>query len=360
MPILPLAHKAASQFSRRAKAAIQAAANPPKKEKKSGSKKKKTSQPRKKPALANLAFVDASELATLCCPACDHTHVRIAPYPHPTTSKFGTLLSAWCANCGFGWTPSIPFDLGDYYAKEYAVVNRRGDRGLSPEQYFAALSRPVDQVPGRYRNYATRARFQIDEIEKHTPSDYSILDFGSGPGYALYFSRAKVKHAVELDEQSRKYLDYQGVSRVSLESQKAETYDAVLSSHSLEHLEIQSLYPTLDHMWRVLRPGGILYVEVPVGLYSASHINKGQEPHTLFFSVGSLKRVIERAGFSAIRAYPRSQSRRAGLKTQLCDLELLEQPHGGSAVTVMARKVERHASLPAAVALTSLVAAPED
>lgn len=287
------------------------------------------------PLNPRLCFLEVEDLARLRCPACDHERILIAPYPYAQTPLFAGVTVAFCQRCAFGWTLGAAFDLGDYYERHYAVLER-GDRATEPARYFRRLSGPIASLPRTSRRYVERARHQVGEIERHVPKDYALLDFGSGPGYALYFSRAGTKHAVEPDGSCEKYLSHIGARRVDLASIADGTYDAILSSHSLEHQRLETLFPTLLEWRRVLRPGGLLYVEVPNGVYGAVDKRRGQEPHTLFFSLGALRRVLLRAGFEIRETKTRSPgSPPKGFPT-IGDPEFLEQHPGAAGLTILA------------------------
>lgn|GEM_PF-1215760 len=238
------------------------------------------------------------------CAACDGSSLHLLPYPSSISPNFSRLIVLLCASCGFGWVPSLPFDLDEYYRKEYGS-GKRTRVDLPPESYFA-VDGALHQPGGRLQRYFERSSQQLALIQKHKPRIEAMLDFGSGPGYALFVSAAATKHAIEPDDQSIKYLDYIGASRVQLAELKPASYDVILASHSVEHMPIDKLFSTLGRLHTALRPDGLLCVEVPYGSLGRAHIPLEHEPHTLFFSPDALVRVIERAGFEVVERVARS------------------------------------------------------
>ncbi len=307
------------------------------------------------PLNPRLCFLEANDLGVLRCVACDHDRILIAPYPYAQTPLFAGVTVAFCQRCAFGWTLGAAFDLGDYYRHHYAVLER-GDRGTEPARYFRRLSGAVSSLPRTSRRYVERARYQIAEIERHVPENYALLDFGSGPGYALHFSRAGTKHAVEPDASCEKYLAHIGARRVDLTNVADATYDAILSSHSLEHQLVETLFPTLLEWRRVLRPGGLLYVEVPNGVYGVVDKRRGQEPHTLFFSLGALRRILERAGFEIRETKVRSAGSAPKGSPTIGEPEFLEQHPGAAGLTILASRTEGLVEPPAVPVVRAVLA----
>ena len=242
-------------------------------------------------AAAPVDFLRIEPSTRFVCLACEAPASHVTRYPPPVTGPFSRLLVMWCERCGFGWVPTSPFILADYYAQTYAVVNRK-DRDVDPEKYFD---------PNRESTkYFRRARSQVAKVREFVPEIQSMLDFGSGPGYALFVSGAKEKYAVEYDEHSTKYLDYIGAKKISHDEISMRRYDLILSSHSLEHLFIGDLESTLKSFHSALKPQGVLYVEVPGASLTEYTSPVRHEPHTLFFSPESLWRLVTKAGFNVI------------------------------------------------------------
>lgn len=129
-----------------------------------------------------------------------------------------------------------------------------------------------------------------------------LLDVGCGQG-------------VVVDRMLAKGLDYQGITlsdqdikvcrakgyRVDKMDQSFITYpdhsfDIVWARHVLEH----SIFPlfTLDGYRRILKPDGIMYIEVPAPETRSSHENNPN--HYSMFSKKVWQGLIERSGFAIV------------------------------------------------------------
>jgi hypothetical protein len=251
---------------------------------------------------------EVDSLETPTCVACGGRGLHVLPYPSSISPTFSRLIVLLCPSCGFGWVPSLPFDLDEYYRTEYGS-GKRTRVALAPADYFA-VDGTLHQPGGRLSRYFERSKQQLALIHRHKPHIETMLDFGSGPGYALFVSGATTKHAIEPDDQSIKYLDHIGAVRTHLTDLKPHSYDVILASHSVEHIFIHQLFSTLGSLRAALRDDGVLCVEVPYASLGRAYIPLGHEPHTLFFSPDALVRIIERAGFEVVERTMRSKESR--------------------------------------------------
>lgn len=110
-----------------------------------------------------------------------------------------------------------------------------------------------------------------------------------------------------------------------------DSFDAVHSSHVLEH--VPEAVDLLKQMHRILRPGGVVMIEVPnevycfaaclarglgrrgvrPGLFGRATQRHRRSPHVLFFSKKALRVALERAGFMCIRVMSREDAGQAEL-----------------------------------------------
>lgn len=247
----------------------------------------------------NLSFFPLDNMPETCL-ICKAGNLMLSTYPFHGDLRFLRQIMVWCPSCGFGWTPSLQFDLADYYRDAYATTNRK-DRDIPPEEYFSEDAR-------QDMRYFRRARHQVALLQSSVTIE-RMLDFGSGPGYALYVSQAQEKHAIELDEHSWKYLDYINARRISLETIPSDFYDAIIASHTIEHLHPDDLYPTMQALVSSLRPGGCILIEVPFGCLIRYELRHKQEPHTLFFSAQAIHMFCERFGLEIVYARTHAQEK---------------------------------------------------
>jgi SAM-dependent methyltransferase len=133
-----------------------------------------------------------------------------------------------------------------------------------------------------------------------------ILDFGGGDGRLLtcFAEAGAVCDLMDYCDQPVPGVRYVGRDASSLPG--APTYDAMICSHVVEHLT--DPLPVLRQLAGNLKPGGLIYVEVPVEV--VRRMPAGVEPvtHCNFFIPESLAALLERAGFrivsNGLTAYP--------------------------------------------------------
>jgi len=135
-------------------------------------------------------------------------------------------------------------------------------------------------------NFSTRSKIQdvgrwyvtrfVENVARGLPAGSSILDAGAGESvYKKYFSHCNYK-AIDLAVGESRWnyanLDYVGsLHEMPIED---DLFDAVLCTQVLEHLE----WPreSVKEMHRVLKPGGKLYMTVPMAQ------NEHQVPYDFF------------------------------------------------------------------------------
>lgn len=131
----------------------------------------------------------------------------------------------------------------------------------------------------------------VEKISKQVTGDSKILDAGAGPcPYKELFKHCKYE-ATDVEKFS-KDIDF----TCSLDNipKKDRSYDAILSTEVLEHVE----YPwkVSKEFYRVLKRGGKLYLTVPQG--RLLH----QEPYNFYYYTKyGLKSLLKDAGFKEIK-----------------------------------------------------------
>lgn len=139
----------------------------------------------------------------------------------------------------------------------------------------------------------------VAQVAKNLPAGNSILDAGAGESvYKKHFSHCNYK-AIDLAVGESRWnysnLDYVGsLHEMPIED---DLFDAVLCTQVLEHLE----WPreSVKEMHRVLKPGGKLYMTVPM-----SH-PEHQTPYDFFrYTSFGLKSICKNAGFHDIKITP--------------------------------------------------------
>ncbi|WP_333834457.1 class I SAM-dependent methyltransferase [Rubrimonas sp.] len=218
---------------------------------------------------------------------------------------FASSVVRWCEACGSGAVEGARALLSGYYERDYAASNR-GDRHAPPATYFSAEYRLRSPKISRYFN---RAQAHVDLLHDFNVPMEDVLDFGSGPGYLLHVAQARRKFAYEPDEESAKYLRHIGARRfATLEEMRGVTFDAIVSSHSLEHLAAEDLRPTLTILLGALKPQGKLLIEVPNGGHAYLHLEARNDPHTLFFTPAGIVAAVEGVGGRVLYRKARGKS----------------------------------------------------
>ncbi len=144
-----------------------------------------------------------------------------------------------------------------------------------------------------------------------------ILDVGASSGTFTLLARQQGWHAfgVEPDETSVKTAHKQGITFPQGVAEHLpypnETFALVHSHHVFEHLA--NPFQATQEAWRVLKPGGFLFIEVPNQFDNIMfhrdilfrrvpqrERNIRSIHHLWFFSPQTLKRLIQEAGFSNV------------------------------------------------------------
>lgn len=146
------------------------------------------------------------------------------------------------------------------------------------------------------RWYVTRF---VESVAKSLPADSSILDAGAGESvYKKFFSHCNYK-AIDLaiGESRWNYTNLDYVGHLHAMPIEDETFDAILCTQVLEHLE----WPreSIKEMYRVLKPGGKIYLTVPM-----AH-EEHQTPYDFFrYTSYGLESICKHAGFYDIKISP--------------------------------------------------------
>lgn len=203
-----------------------------------------------------------------------------------------------CDVCGATFMAQLPEadHLRMYYESDAYHLDVHDDtkaprsmhRGLSAfRRFHMGLARPLQGPPGR------------------------LLDYGCGPGDFMLYA----KHlgwntlGVEYSEESARTAKGRGLD-VVLESRvdelPDESFDYISMIHSLEHVSEPTV--TVSRLVRKLRPGGVLFVEVPYldchefRLFGR-HYSMIQAPvHLQFFTDATMRWLADKTGVTLARS----------------------------------------------------------
>lgn len=223
------------------------------------------------------------------CPLCDGTDAVLAG----DRDRDGQALRVVaCRGCGLVWNDPRPTaeELAAYYRKEYRQ-DYKGTVEPKPKHTFRAARVAVDR---------------IREVRRHLKPGATVLDLGAGGGEVVYVLR-------RLGFDARGIEPNEGYARFARErlGQPVETgiwqeaaiparsLDAVTLFHVLEHLDDPVGVLTLVRGW--LRPGGLLWIEVPnIAARCIAPAHRFHRAHLFGFSPGSLAGIARRAGFDVV------------------------------------------------------------
>jgi SAM-dependent methyltransferase len=224
---------------------------------------------------------------TPACWACGATTVAPVAY--------GALALHRCGSCGLLFDPDrSPGVLQALYTDAYFEDRDRGAALLDDE-----------------RSRRHEARLRVDWVHRHR-QDGRLLEIGAGAGYFLAEAAARSAFSVSGIEPAER-VAAESARRFSVDVTAGFVEDAVLPGHAydlvcgwhvLEHLSAPA--GTLDRLRGALRPGGLLFVEVPnvagvtATAQGASWPALDPQHHVAHYGPRSLRALLERSGFRVL------------------------------------------------------------
>lgn len=156
----------------------------------------------------------------------------------------GKLALSRCRNCQLVFVNPRPSSalLSEFYRSEHYVCHRLDD----PDSMRA------------------KAEYLLTRIEHHQPERGLLLDFGCGSGWLLAQARERGWRAMGYDvgQSALEHCRARGLPVTgALDQIDDRACDAIVMHHVLEHVEDFSAL--FEHITRILKPGGRLFVEVP-------------------------------------------------------------------------------------------------
>lgn len=222
------------------------------------------------------------------CPVCHSAEAMLAG---ERDRRGQPLKSLFCLGCGLLRVDPLPCEeqLRHYYEQQYRLE-------------YKGVLRPK---PHHVIRAARAARDRISWLLPYFPAGGSWLDVGAGSGEFAYLLRRKGLDVLAL-EPNRGYGEYVrdtlGLPVVQgfLEdlAEKSGEFDGLSCFHMLEHHP--DPVAALERMRRLLRPNGVLAVEVPNAAFDLVHPESRFHPaHLVHFNRESLGLAAARAGLAA-------------------------------------------------------------
>lgn len=223
------------------------------------------------------------------CPLCDSSHSR------PETKIAGYQMDK-CSDCGLVFMN--PRCTVEHLEAIYTVRDEEELINL-----YARIATP--KVIGEYHE-------KLEKIERIMPGKGKLLDFACAAGY--FFEQAQQRgwdaHGCDVGVWAGRAAAVRGLKNMHIGELDTlgfpdESFDVVYAAQVFEHL----LNPLQDlkALLRVLKPGGLLYIDVPN--YRTLPIMLGRddfmlnEPpqHINYFTPATLKKMLRDAGLQSIK-----------------------------------------------------------
>lgn len=183
-----------------------------------------------------------------CCPLCKHEsplYFQSKDYNRKVTQKIFDHYC--CSQCGLIFIMPVPLNLADYYPEEYHFVPKSAsflEAGSKPECY------------------------KIEIVQRFVSSG-RLLEIGPSYGSFTYLAKKAgfVVEAIEMNARCCKFLnEVVGVNAINSDDpiatlEQMEPYDVIALWHVIEHLP--DPWPTIDAVYRSLKPGGIVILATP-------------------------------------------------------------------------------------------------
>lgn len=200
-------------------------------------------------------------------------------------NKVGNVF--YCKDCDLGILEEPVPDPEKYYAEEYRKTHRNDPCEETPEQI--------------YENTKNFQQIRVNRVNFFAKQPGDLLEIGCSAGQFLSQINRHRLFGVEYDEGCRNFVKERFELQVFDLFPAWETYDYVAMFQVLEHIQDPISY--LKDIFKVMKPGGLLFVEVPnindhlraIPAYNKFYFH---EAHNWYFSEKSLQNLAEKSGFS--------------------------------------------------------------
>lgn len=214
-----------------------------------------------------------------------------------------------CGDCDFEFVQPFVVEAG---AQESSIA--------TDDSYVEAMKTGYAAAAERTRQLALR-RLELYGVLRRAGSMPRIAEIGSGAGWMVQAFRQQGADCIgiELDPALIEAAGERGVELIQgdicgLETDWLGRFDVVCASQVLEH--IREPYEAISRMTKLLRPGGLLHVDVPNGDSWGSRLRRlrpSEErwgvitlpPHQMGYRRKTLTKMFERARLSMIGVFER-------------------------------------------------------
>lgn len=187
-----------------------------------------------------------------------------------------------CKNCGFGFTTNLSAHLGNYH---------RDDTYIQEEKLFENIfSKRVSKI----LNFKTKG---------------DVLDIGCSTGLFLSLFQKKGWNVtgVEISKKAAEVAEKRGVEvliKPFEEIRFTKKFDLIVLNHTLEHLK--DPFDVVKKASQLLKPGGLLYIDLPnfaslsASIYKKNWTHLLPDEHLWHFTYKSLEIMLQKLGLKII------------------------------------------------------------
>lgn len=216
-----------------------------------------------------------------------------------------------CRICGMVWDPFPPEKLEAVYTRNYFInENPKGGyanyfegMNINKKTFFERILR-INEKVGRTDKKDKKTAGSVGEKRR-------MLDVGSALGDSLAEAKKlgwKKVEGVELSEYAAKESRKRGlkvkIGTLCDAKYSSDRFDVVTLQDVIEH--VKSPLPEMEEVYRVLKPGGIVFLVTPdIGGWWARllgpfwyHYKPGE--HIMYFSQATLRNVLKKSKFKNI------------------------------------------------------------
>jgi len=227
------------------------------------------------------------------CPVCEKSNGKYVT----THMDFNESEIYFCLSCNHWFTYPEPGELklNQYYNEIYSPQRRR----YFGEEYNALMQRRAKAQKNFISNYLTNS-------EKHAMSHFwKILDWGCGVGALVALFQKAGANIVGYDSDKAaievgKRLWNANISTTSSNAVDLhqDQFNLLLLSHIVEHLP--NIQKSLQELIKVLKPGGIVFIEIPNSDSDTFDLKSDHESHINFFSRQSIDIILTKLGLQVL------------------------------------------------------------